>query len=55
MRKKSLEKSLEENNNWMLSEVISEFKMINSETGPITDVTQPLLFQESYREYRATV
>lgn len=54
MRKESPEKSLQENNNWMLSKVISGFKMINFETGPIIHVTPPLLFQESYREYRAT-
>lgn len=54
-KKNSLKKSLEENNNSMLSKVTSGFKMINCETRPIVQVTQPLLFQEGYREYSTTM
>lgn len=54
-KKNSLKKNLEENNNCMLSKVTSGFKMINCETRPIVQMTQPLLFQESYREYSTTM
>lgn len=55
LRKRILEKSLEENNtqkkiNKRLSKVISGFKIINFDTGTIIQMIQSLLFQKSYKE-----